>query len=151
MGDWKPREPVRLHGGPGLQLNWTQETGRLEGEGGRERRVRQEGRIRACASEEENFNWRQFVESPGGWNPPGSSRLLSFTRMTTLYTVTPLVFKPSTFVHPSLFLLSPIFPPFSPPSPSSTLRHPFLPLRSKRFYILNIMLKMKRCYIECFN
>lgn len=99
MGDWKPREPVRLHGGPGLQLNWTQETGRLEGEGGRERRVRQEGRIRACASEEENFNWRQFVESPGGWNPPGSSRLLSFTRMTTLYTVTPLVFKPSTFVH----------------------------------------------------
>lgn len=30
-GDWERGEPVRLHGGPGLQLNWTQETGPLGG------------------------------------------------------------------------------------------------------------------------
>lgn len=33
-GDWERGEPVRLHGGPGLQLNWTQETGPLGGGGG---------------------------------------------------------------------------------------------------------------------
>lgn len=87
---------------PWLQLNWTQETGPLgRGRGGEREGGRQEGRIRACASEEENFNWRQFVESPGGWNPPGSSRLLNFTRMTTLYTVTPPSSPRFETFHPS--------------------------------------------------
>lgn len=124
---------------PWLQLNWTQETGPLgRGRGGGEREGgRQEGRIRACASEEENFNWRQFVESPGGWNPPGSSRLLNFTRMTTLYTVTPPSSPRFETFHPS-FTFHQFFLLFSPRLLSL---FSLLPRGAKRcvFYVLNII------------
>lgn len=89
-----------------------------------------------------------ICRGPGGWNPPGSSRLLSFTRMTTLYTVTPLVSKGSILVYPSF-----AFTHFSSFFPSPHLLSPdiiyaiyasFFAILA--FYISNITLKMNGCY-----